>query len=64
MTAITSMKWLFNVVVVTRWPFSACDRKENGTIFGSLGRPVETNLRAANRDRDACCTNVARRPRD
>jgi hypothetical protein len=64
MVAITSMKWLFNVVVATRWPFSACDRKENGTIFGSLSRPVETNLRAANPDHDARCTNVAQRQRD
>jgi hypothetical protein len=44
--AITSMKWLFNVVVATRRRFYACARKENGTIFGSLNRTVETNLRS------------------
>jgi hypothetical protein len=40
------MKWLFNVVVATRRRFYARDRKENGTIFGSLNRTVETNLRS------------------
>jgi hypothetical protein len=43
--ALTSMKWPFNVAVVTRRRFYARDRKENGTIFGSSSRPVETNLR-------------------
>ena len=46
MVAITSMKWLFNVAVATRRRFYAFDRKENGTIFGSLNRTVETNLRS------------------
>ena len=44
--AITSMKWLFNVVVATRRRFYACDRKENGTIFGDASRLVETTLRS------------------
>jgi hypothetical protein len=44
MTAVASMKWLFNVVVTTRRRFYARDRKENGTILRSAGRPAKTNL--------------------
>src|SRR5213080_4113825 len=45
-TAITSMKWPFNVVVATRRRFYAPDRKGNGTTFGGLRRTVDTNLRS------------------
>ena len=46
MTTVASMKWLFIVVVATRRRFYACDRKENGTIFGDASRLFETTLRS------------------
>ena len=57
--AITSMKWLFNVVVATRRRFYAFDRKENGTIFGGLKQHGRNESAVANPDPNARCTDIA-----